>query len=102
MSDYRVLWTHGNAKVEVDLIDKIGYITDYQFSDLDAVVPGKGEATNQTDDMVPLNGTWVMNNFDNSANYSADGSSKGDGVVKDIAIGTFPKGTFEWVVTKRL
>lgn len=102
MSDYRVLWTNGASEVEVDLIDNVGYLNDYIFSDPDAIVPNKGEATNQTNDMVPLTGDWLMRGFDNKIDYATDGSATGKGTVKDIALGTFPKGEFDWVVTKKL
>lgn len=102
MADYRVLWTNGATDVEVDLIDKVGYLNDYIFSDPDAILPSKGEATNQTNEMVPLTGDWLMMGFDNKLEYKADGSATGKGVVKDIALGNFPKGEFDWVVTKVL
>lgn len=101
MSDYRVRWANGNAEVEVDLIDKIGWTNTYQFSDPDAMIPSSGDATNQVD-MVPVTGDWVMYGFDNSQNYPTDGTAKGKGIVKDIALGEFPKGEFEWVVIKKL
>lgn len=102
MPDYRVLWTNGAAEVEVDLIDKVGYLNDYLFLDADAIIPSRGEATNQTNDMVPLTGDWLIEGFDNKTDYKTDGSVTGKGVVKDIALGTFPKGEFDWVVTKKL
>ena len=102
MSDYRVRWTNEASEVELDLIDNIGPINTYKFSDPNAMIPSKGDATNQLKDMVPTTGDWVMYGFDNGQNYPADGTAMGKGIVKDIAEGEFPKGEFEWVVIKKL
>ena len=102
MASYTARWTSGAAAIDVDLIDAIGPINNYQFSDPNGVIPAQGDCTNQMNRVVPTVGGWVMNGFDNSSDYATDGSVSGLGETLVTFLGSFPQGEFTWVITRKL
>ena len=104
MADYLIRWKSNGQTVDVELIDTIGPVNTYEFSDKNAVLPFRGDFTNQMNQAVPTVSGWVMNGFDNAKNYPANGSEedKGTGNVDITHVGTFPQGQFNWEVIKKL
>lgn len=102
MASYTARWVNGPTTIDVDLIDAVGPLNTYKFSDPNGVIPADGEFTNQMNRVVPTGGGWVMNDFDNGNEYAADGSVQGDGETKASFLGSFPQGIFTWTIIKKL
>ena len=101
MSSWRVRIRSDNTSTTavLELIDTIGPLNEWRCTTVDAVVPDKGDFTNQTNQVVPtLQPSWILKEFDIDA---VTVGQEGPGEMLDSG-GSFPNGNMTWRVTEEL
>lgn len=98
MTSWLAEWTNSDDTVQVRLIDTPGPWNNFEFLDANAMLPNKGDFTNQTEHVVPTGGDWQMDDIDID---DTKVGAKGKGKVK-LKSGTFPEGDFDWEIVKKI